>query len=236
MGKPANFETMEQTMRDNFNCIRIRCEARLVQQVDRLETMIEGMEGKNDILQVESAQNAPRLGNYRLKADQTSLKSYRQFLEAKFDKDRHRQNLGVQEFLETPMGKRWQSAGSVVIVLSGCNERGIVTFDESWLSPVARIVAFGKCDDEKSTPFLNHISTTLKESSSYGQERIPIGTPLYIANLQAEPLFVILNRMELGKMVSERSLIEAMLHFEREARSCSLINVDYEAESGQSRP
>jgi hypothetical protein len=41
MGKPAEFEMMEQNMRENFGRVRLKCEALLAQRVDELREELE---------------------------------------------------------------------------------------------------------------------------------------------------------------------------------------------------
>ncbi|KAF2198747.1 hypothetical protein GQ43DRAFT_421781 [Delitschia confertaspora ATCC 74209] len=184
LGKPAKFERMELTMRDNFNRIRLKCEALLAKRVSelqgdvkRLEKAVEEMKAKEAMRSVEEMRSVLKLGNFLPDREKKNLISYREFLKAKFDKDRHRQKLTVQGFLEKSVGKRWKAPGSVVVVLSGMNEGGISTVAESWLSPVAvdlaqelldqdRLVAFEMCDQE-STPqsFLARIIYQLLEKN-----------------------------------------------------------------------
>ena len=42
IGKPAGFEVMEQGMRENFNRVKLKCEALLAQRVDELRQAVEG--------------------------------------------------------------------------------------------------------------------------------------------------------------------------------------------------
>ena len=41
MGRPVEFEIMEQNMRENINRIRLKCESLLAQQVDDLKQQLE---------------------------------------------------------------------------------------------------------------------------------------------------------------------------------------------------
>lgn len=98
------------------------------------------------------------LDDYRIDEAENQLTGYREYLEAKFDKDRHRQKLGLSEFLTDDACQSWTSGGSVVVVLSGTNETGIASIEESWLSSVAvdmtrdllerrQMVAFEMCNE-----------------------------------------------------------------------------------------
>jgi hypothetical protein len=42
MGKPLQFEVMEQSMRNNFSRIRLKCEMLLAQRIDGLAREVEG--------------------------------------------------------------------------------------------------------------------------------------------------------------------------------------------------
>lgn len=46
MGKPLEFELMEQNMRNNFSRIRLKCETLLAQRVDSLAEELEGMSAR----------------------------------------------------------------------------------------------------------------------------------------------------------------------------------------------
>ncbi|KAF1956038.1 hypothetical protein CC80DRAFT_594180 [Byssothecium circinans] len=161
MGKPLQFEVMEQNMRENFNRIRLKCESLLAQRVDTLVEELEEMQKRNDMNLVMLLRNTLPLGDYRVEEAKKELTSYRSFLEAKFDKDRHRESLGLGDFQQHTDAQCWTSGGSVVFVLSGSNDSGIALVSESWLSPMAvdltqdllerkRVVAFELCD-ERST-------------------------------------------------------------------------------------
>ncbi|KAJ4301551.1 hypothetical protein N0V90_003644 [Kalmusia sp. IMI 367209] len=119
------------------------------------------MQERSDRTLVAGLREALRLNDYRCDEARKELLLYREYLEAKFDRDRHREKLRVSDFLAEGTCQCWTSDGSVVLVLSGLNDSGIASISESWLSPVAvdltrglldnqRIVAFEMCDD-KST-------------------------------------------------------------------------------------
>lgn len=116
---------------------------------------------RHDIDSITKVHDTLKLGDYRPSEMGAQLKEYRKFLESKFDKDRHREKLGVAEFLETPQGRNWKGVGSMVLLLYGLNEVGIRSISDSWLSPVAVdliqnlldegcLVAFELCDESST--------------------------------------------------------------------------------------
>ncbi|KAF2688251.1 hypothetical protein K458DRAFT_401613 [Lentithecium fluviatile CBS 122367] len=158
LGKPLEFESMEEGMRDNFSRIRLKCETLLAQRVDMLVAELEEMQKRNDRGFVAGLRDALMLGDYRLDEAKKELIVYRGVLETKFDRDRHRQKLMLTDFLADAKYQCWTAGGSVVLVLSGANDSGIASTSESWLSPMAvdltqdlldrqRNVAFEMCDE-----------------------------------------------------------------------------------------
>ena len=115
---------------------------------------------RHDTDLVKRVHSILNLRNYRPSEMRMQLRNYRMILESIFDRDRRRASLGVIEFLETPQGRNWSGANSMVLVLYGSNETGISVAD-SWLSPLAidltqnllndnRRVAFDLCDDSST--------------------------------------------------------------------------------------
>ncbi|KAE9374032.1 hypothetical protein N431DRAFT_464323 [Stipitochalara longipes BDJ] len=136
MGKPLQFQLMEEEMRKNFSRIRLKCETLLAQRVDELVAKIEDMQSREDTKIVIEMRNTLKLGDYRVEDMREGLENYRGILKALFDSDRHRQKMGLSDFL-TAVGQDWESKGSLLLVLFGCNEIGISTVSQSWLSPIA---------------------------------------------------------------------------------------------------
>lgn len=95
------------------------------------------MQKRNDNYLIIGLRASLSLGDYRPAEAKEQLAGYREFLHAKFDKDRHRQKLGLSDFLADATCQCWTTGGSVVLVMSGRNDSGIPSVSESWLSPVA---------------------------------------------------------------------------------------------------
>jgi len=134
--KHFQFQLMEEEMRNNFSRIRLKCETLLAQRVDELVAEIEDMQSREDTKIVIEMRKALKLGDYRPEDMREGLKNYRGILKALFDSDRHRQKMGLSDFL-TAVGQDWATKGSLLLVLFGCNEIGISTVSQSWLSPIA---------------------------------------------------------------------------------------------------
>ncbi|KAH7398261.1 hypothetical protein BKA66DRAFT_605371 [Pyrenochaeta sp. MPI-SDFR-AT-0127] len=152
LGKPLQFESMEQSMRNNFNRIRLRCEVLLAQQVDHLVGELEEMQKRNDSSIVVESRNALQLGNYRPDEATRSLDQYRQLLASIFDHDRHRAKFCIADLLAHEVGRGWQEHGSCVFMLSGRNESG-VSSTESWLSPVTVDLTLGLLEENRKVAF-----------------------------------------------------------------------------------
>ncbi|KAH7117901.1 hypothetical protein B0J11DRAFT_592407 [Dendryphion nanum] len=171
IGKPTEFETMEEKMRSNFSSIRMKCETLLAQRVDLLAKDLEGMRQRTDIESVHTIRSLLKVGCYQQKRINNKLKEYRMILATVFDKDRRREKLGLSDFYNTPTGKCWEGNGSIVLVLFGCNASGNLSPD-SWLSPVAadivlNLLESGRCvayifdDDDKPSTFENILARVI---------------------------------------------------------------------------
>src|SRR5579862_9629049 len=95
------------------------------------------MQEREDAKLVIDMRKALKLDKYRPKDLPEDLRNYRRILEASFDRDRHREKMGLSEFFRRPCGECWKREGSLLLVLCGRNEGGIGTVTDSWLSPVA---------------------------------------------------------------------------------------------------
>ncbi|CAN9237753.1 hypothetical protein AA0119_g2688 [Alternaria tenuissima] len=136
IGKPLQFEVMEQSMRKNFSRIRLRCEALLAERVDHLARELKDLTDRLDSNTVFEMAGALQLSDYHTEDAVQSLKQYREVLASVFDNDRHRAKLCLADFLDLDVGRHWQKSDSCLIMLSGRNENG-VSSPMSWLSPMA---------------------------------------------------------------------------------------------------
>jgi hypothetical protein len=104
----------------------------------RIETKTKlVMQEREDTRLIIEMRKTLGLGDYRPEEARKRLQEYRQILAAYFDSDRHRQKMGLSDFLTTAIGQDWESKGSLLLVLFGRNEVGVSTVSHSWLSPVA---------------------------------------------------------------------------------------------------
>jgi len=119
------------------------------------------MQEREDSKLIIEMRKTLQLGDYRPEEMRKGLQEYRQLLRARFDSDRHRQKMGLADFLKTPAGRDWGSEGPLLLVLFGRNEVGVSTVSHSWLSPVAvdlvdnllesnRTVAYENCTESST--------------------------------------------------------------------------------------
>ncbi|KAF2645289.1 hypothetical protein P280DRAFT_116495 [Massarina eburnea CBS 473.64] len=137
MGKPLQFELMEQRMRSNFSRIRLKCESLLAERVDSLVSELEDMQKRHDRTQIIALRNGLEMGEYRIEKAVDELTDYRKDLWKKFDSDTKRQRLTLDDFISHAAYEYWKSNDSVVLLLSGNNEQGKYMVPQSWLSPIA---------------------------------------------------------------------------------------------------
>ncbi|CAN9228072.1 unnamed protein product [Alternaria alternata] len=81
IGKPLQFEVMEQSMRKNFSRIRLRCEALLAERVDHLARELKDLTDRLDSNTVFEMAGALQLSDYHTEDAVQSLKQYRELLE-----------------------------------------------------------------------------------------------------------------------------------------------------------
>ncbi|CAN9156713.1 unnamed protein product [Alternaria alternata] len=80
IGKPLQFEVMEQSMRKNFSRIRLRCEALLAERVDHLARELKDLTDRLDSNTVFEMAGALQLSDYHTEDAVQSLKQYREVL------------------------------------------------------------------------------------------------------------------------------------------------------------
>ncbi|KAI3337621.1 hypothetical protein HD806DRAFT_518422 [Xylariaceae sp. AK1471] len=123
----AEFQLMEQSMRENSNRISTRCEVLLAEKIDRLTK-------ENEM--VGDMAKKLKLDDYQTKHMRQQLTEDQHSLRYQFGNDRRREMMDARRFLDTTDGRDWESPSPTLLLLFGRNEISNSSPD-SWLSLVA---------------------------------------------------------------------------------------------------
>ncbi|KAI0515065.1 hypothetical protein F5B22DRAFT_646943 [Xylaria bambusicola] len=138
----AEFQLMEQEMRETSNRISERCSVLLAEKIDDLTIKNKMLQDRENVRIIGEIVTILNLQNYRTEHMREELKEEQSILKHQFIGDRRRQKIDARHFLGTPSGQFWQSPGRGLLLLYGRNEMGSSS-NHSWLSPIATEIAEG---------------------------------------------------------------------------------------------
>ncbi|RYP47915.1 hypothetical protein DL768_006111 [Monosporascus sp. mg162] len=148
----AEFQLMEQGMRENSSRISRRCEVLLAEKIDHLTKENLELHHREDARLVMEMRKTLNLHDYRTEDMRKQLKEDQHILRHQFGSDRRRQKMDARRFLETTDGQYWESPGPMLLLLFGRNEVSSNAPD-SWLSLVADELAEGLLQSNNSVAY-----------------------------------------------------------------------------------
>ncbi|KAK5636276.1 hypothetical protein RRF57_011988 [Xylaria bambusicola] len=148
----AEFQLMEQEMRETSNRISERCSVLLAEKIDKLTIKNKMLQDRENMKIIRGMAKTLDLQNYRTEHMREELKEEQSILRHQFTADRRRQKIDAQQFLGTPDGQYWQSPGRGLLLLFGRNEIGNSS-NHSWLSPIATELAEGRFEENNLTAY-----------------------------------------------------------------------------------
>ncbi|TGJ80302.1 hypothetical protein E0Z10_g8461 [Xylaria hypoxylon] len=148
----AEFQLMEQRMRENSNRISTRCDVLLAEKIDRLTKDNQILHDQQDAKKVSEIVQKLNLEDYKTKHMRQQLTEDQRSLRHQFGNDRRREMMDAQRFLGTTDGRDWESPSPMLLLLFGRNEIGSSSHD-SWLSLVAAELAEGYLQSNNSVAY-----------------------------------------------------------------------------------